>query len=883
MVADNKKTKAELIRELAELRQRMADFEAEAVVFDDRRMVENLESRAFIDQMQYQSSNAIFTFDLDGRIQGVNRKGPELTGCNLEELINSPLSTIFSMRALPQTSEHFIRVSIHGEMVSGHETEIVHKDGNTRAVLFHAAPYYKAGEIAGVVGTTEDISKQKSIERSLNEKEERFQRFIEAAADAIMGLDAHGRIDIWNKAATSMFGYKASEAIGRNLHELIVPQRFLSQANKGLKAFEKSGQGPLIGKVTECVALRNNGSEFPVEIAISSFQKGDAWHSTAIIRDITERKKFEQLLRQEELETRQIIDTARDAFIRLDDKGIIMEWNPQAVKTFGWSHQEAVGKSLAALVVPASMRKAHKQGIKHYLASGEGPVLGKTIEVNALHRDGHELPVELSIVALHFGEEITFNAFLRDISERKQTENTLVASQIRHEEAQRIAHFGHWELDLAKDELIWSDENYRIFGVEPGTANTYETFLATVHPDDYEFVNQAFTDSVKNRTPYDIEHRLLMQDGSIKWVNERGETDYAEDGTARRSIGTTLDITERKQAGEALHNSEEQIRLLLDSTAEAIYGLDLDGNCTSANAACLKMLGYKEDSELIGKNMHELIHHSRADGSPYPVEECHIYQAFREGTGTHVDDEVYWRKDGSCFPVSYWSYPVLKDNRITGGVVTFLDISEQVKSRDALQNNRERLRASLKGTIAAVVKSVEARDPYTAGHQNRVAELAVAIAYEMGLDEERIEGIRMGASIHDIGKIQLPAEILSKPAKLSDIEYSLIQTHPEVGYDILKDIYFPWPVADIAHQHHERLDGSGYPQGLKGEEICLEARIVAVADVVEAMSSHRPYRPALGLDAALEEIENHRAVYFDSEVVDATLKLFREKDFHFTD
>ena len=198
---------------------------------------------------------------------------------------------------------------------------------------------------------------------------------------------------------------------------------------------------------------------------------------------------------------------------------------------------------------------------------------------------------------------------------------------------------------------------------------------------------------------------------------------------------------------------------------------------------------------------------------------------------------------------------------------------------EALEVNQQQLeliRQNLRETIGAVAKAVEARDPYTAGHQRRVAILAAGIAQGMGMEQERIEGLRMGATIHDIGKIHLPAEILSKPAKLSDIEYSLIKAHPQVGYDILKDISFPWPIAEIACQHHERMDGSGYPQGLKGDEICLEARIVAVADVVEAMSSHRPYRAGLGIDMALGEIKRGRGSHYDADVVDACLKLFAD-------
>jgi len=198
-----------------------------------------------------------------------------------------------------------------------------------------------------------------------------------------------------------------------------------------------------------------------------------------------------------------------------------------------------------------------------------------------------------------------------------------------------------------------------------------------------------------------------------------------------------------------------------------------------------------------------------------------------------------------------------------------------------LQISLANLRKALGGIIQAMSLAIETRDPYTSGHQQRVADLARSIAQEMGLPEDQVDGLRMAGIIHDLGKIAVPAEILSKPTKLGNIELALIKIHPQTGYDILKDIDFPWPVAEIALQHHERMDGSGYPQGLKGKDILLEARILAVADVVEAMASHRPYRPALGMDAALDEIAKNRDTLYDPEVVDACLRLFREKGFRF--
>jgi PAS domain S-box-containing protein len=211
---------------------------------------------------------------------------------------------------------------------------------------------------------------------------------------------------------------------------------------------------------------------------------------------------------------------------------------------------------------------------------------------------------------------------------------------------------------------------------------------------------------------------------------------------------------------------------------------------------------------------------------------------------------------------------------------TMIDITERKQAAVKLLESLEQVRRAVQTTIQVLVLSVEIKDPYTAGHQRRMTNLARTIATEMGLPPEKIEGLRMAGVIHDIGKITLPTEILSKPTKLSNIEWSLIKEHVQLGYDILKDVESSWPLAEIVLQHHERLDGSGYPRALKGEEILIEARILAVADVVEAMASHRPYRPALGLDAALEEIEKNRGILYDSHAVDTCLRVFREKSYN---
>jgi PAS domain S-box-containing protein len=209
------------------------------------------------------------------------------------------------------------------------------------------------------------------------------------------------------------------------------------------------------------------------------------------------------------------------------------------------------------------------------------------------------------------------------------------------------------------------------------------------------------------------------------------------------------------------------------------------------------------------------------------------------------------------------------------GVWTSMD--QQQKNEAELRRYADRLEGSITATVGSIARLTELRDPYTAGHEQRVGEIAAAIAAEMGLDAQFQEGLRVAGSLHDIGKIGVPAEILIKPSRLSASEFKLVKEHPQYGHSILKDIDFPWPVADTALQHHERMDGSGYPQGLKGEDICLEARIVAVADVIESMAFHRPYRPSLGVDAALEEVERGSGRLYDPAVSSACLRLFREK------
>jgi len=318
------------------------------------------------------------------------------------------------------------------------------------------------------------------------------------------------------------------------------------------------------------------------------------------------------------------------------------------------------------------------------------------------------------------------------------------------------------------------------------------------------------------------------------------------------------EVEYREKTEKALHTSEINFRNMIYSNADGILILDKDSSIVRfMNPAAETIFGTKA-KHFVGRAFEHLV---------IPDKPTELDIIIGEGKSCVAEMRVMETE---------WEGQ-------TAYLASLRDITDRKRMQQRLQLSLDNLKTVMDGTISAMAMAVEMRDPYTSGHQHRVAELVKAIAEEIKLSAENIEGVYMAASIHDIGKISLPAEILSKPVKLTDIERQMIQAHSRVGYEILKGIDFSWPIAQIVLQHHERMDGSGYPHGLGGEEILIGARIVGVADVVETMASHRPYRPSIGLDKALEEVSQNSGRLYDKEVVVACLRLFNEKGFKFSE
>jgi PAS domain S-box-containing protein len=573
------------------------------------------------------------------------------------------------------------------------------------------------------------------------------------------------------------------------------------------------------------------------------------------IEDITERRKLEEAHNN----LAAIVESADDAIIGKDLAGIIVSWNRGAEIAYGYNAKEVIGKSISLLIPPG-----HPKEYKELLTKRSSGELIKNYETQRMRKDGKIVDVSLTISPVKdtSGEITGDSIIVRDITERKRLESLLLDSE---EQYRRL-------FETASDGIVLLEKREgKITHANPAT----EKMLGYTKN---ESIGSKLQDIgvMLDTSDFQTTMQNLNKSGIINYRNVKVETKSGQHidteiylvDRAKLVQCNIRDITERKLAKEDLKQAEERYRSIFENAQEGIFRSTPDGKMIMANQAMAKMFGYASPKELITGITDVARQHYVNPEDRRKLKEMIEEHGFIKG----YEAQLY-RKNGSIVWISITMHAV-RDEK--GHILYYDGIDEDITNR---KENTERMRKALGATVRAIAVTVETRDPYTAGHQRRVADLSRSIATEMKLSVDQIDGIRMAATIHDLGKISVPADILSKPKKLTDIEFSLIKTHPQSGYDILQDIDFPWPVARIVLEHHERMNGSGYPNGLTGDNILLESRIIAVADVVESMGTHRPYRPSLGIDAALEEIEKNRGTLYDDAVADACLRLFRERGY----
>ena len=454
----------------------------------------------------------------------------------------------------------------------------------------------------------------------------------------------------------------------------------------------------------------------------------------------------------------------------------------------------------------------------------------------------------------------------------------LQSAEARSRFALEGAGHGAWELDVTTGHASFSPVSKRMLGYEEDEiSDSIEEWRSRIHPDDLDATLAAVKEHLSGRSPaYISEHRVRCKDGSYKWVLARGKVlERTDDGAPWKFFGTSTDLTEVRSAADKLHRERRRMALAHASAIMGTWDYDIATGILHLHTPALFGLG-DEPRSLTLEEYFALTHPE--DRQPLrEVVERHLRDGGEYLTRCRFiwpDGSVHWIEDRG---VLYYD----DDGRPVSAFGICMDITERVESEQKLKEYVARLERSMLGTVDAISHMVDLRDPYTGGHEVRVGQLAAALGRELGLDEITCQGLQIIGRVHDIGKITIPAEILSKPGRLNDMEMNIVRTHAQQGYEILKDIEFDWPVAEVIRQHHERMDGSGYPRGLKGDEILLEARILAVADVVESMASHRPYRPARGIEPALAEIEANAGRLYDAEVAQACIRLFRERGFEF--
>jgi len=496
-------------------------------------------------------------------------------------------------------------------------------------------------------------------------------------------------------------------------------------------------------------------------------------------------------------------------------------------------------------------------------------------DVQITTKDGREVWVNAICKKIDYQGKPAGLVALREVTDRKRTEERLEASQERNRLLIENANEG---IVVIQDEVVKfaNPKTQELFSCTASEL-VLKPVVDIIHPDDRQTVMEQHYRRLRgDEVPHFHEFRIVDKAGNTKWVELNGV--LLSWGERPADLCFVRDITQRKLAEEALHQSEERFRNLVENTSDWVWEVDTGGTYTYVGPRVRDILGY-EPTEVVGKMPFHFMTAQESARVAGIFESCVKAKrpfAFVENVCLH--------KDGHMVYVEKSAVPFFDaDGNVCGFRGIDRDITERKCAEEELQHSYKKLEGTLDGVIQAMAQTVEIRDRHTAGHQRRVTELAHAIASELGLSGERARAVRIAGLLHDLGKITIPTEILSKPGRLTDMEFAIIRTHPRAAYEILKSIDFPWPVADIVVQHHERMDGSGYPSGLKGDQSTLEARILAVADVVEAMASHRPYRPALGVDRALKEIIGNRGRLYDSQVVDACLAVFSTGIFQFAD
>jgi PAS domain S-box-containing protein/putative nucleotidyltransferase with HDIG domain len=727
-----------------------------------------------------------------------------------------------------------------------------------------AAKGDKRGSQGRYVAIARDVTVQETAAVALREGEERLALALDATSDGLYDVDFRSGHTHYSPRYAAMLGYDPSELrpSQETWERLLHPEdrghavQVLREClSGGVDAYEMEFRLRTKSRAWRWILSRGK--------IVARDADGRALRLVGTHRDITPRVETREALRASEEKYRLLVENASEAVFVAQD-GFVKFSNQATARLLGRSPEDVAVRPFAEFIHPEDRAMV----IERYRRRLAGEDVESGYAIRVLHADGGTRWVMNNAVRVEWeGRPATLN-LVDDITERKRAEASVRESEERFRQIFEESPIGMVTAGL---DFRFTRTNVAFCRMLGYTEEEFlsKTFVDITHPDhvggDVESVKRVARGEIPS---YRTEKRYIRKDGRIVWGAV--VVSAVRDGAGRvlYFISMIEDITARRESEEALAESERKYREMANALPTCVFEADLSGRVTYANQTGLDWFGYSED-EIVGhKNIVEMVVEEEREMA------SRTFQRAAEVGDVPAGEYLAKRKDGTTFPSLVSSRAIVRDGRTVGVRGILIDVTERVEAA-------RRIERTLLGTIHALGVTTERRDPYTAGHQERVARLAVAMGRKMGLSEDQLEGLRVAGLLHDVGKVSVPAEILSKPTALTAIEFSIVRVHPETGHAILQEIEFPWPVAAIVLQHHERMDGSGYPRGLRGDEILLEARILAVADTLEAMASHRPYRAAIGMKDALNEVALGRGTVYDEGAAAACLEIFAEGGFSF--
>jgi PAS domain S-box-containing protein len=740
----------------------------------------------------------------------------------------------------------------------------------------------------------------------LSGSENRYRLLFERSKDGILIVTPGGAIVDANPAWLGMFGYSREEFSKLNSVDLYANPseraQFLSRMTEA--GFVRD----------EVLYRRKDGSTFVGERTSAAVknESGAVVAYQTIARDVTERSQAARALRDSEQKYRSLFEQSMDAICLASPGGHILEANKAYLDLFGYSRDDLATLNVEDQYVDSDRRTRFLE----WMATHDTLV---NDDVQFRRRDGTTMDCLHSAVARR-GEDggvLGYQSSIRDVTEMRRARESERQQHMFAERLMETSPACVLTFDAGSKVISANPETERVLGLarEDVLGMTAGKELAWLDASGNPLQDEPIRSVLSSGLPiYGIECTVQLPAGR-RILSVSAAPLFSGDDSVTGVVATVEDITERKQMEEDIRRSYDTQAAIDAILKVSLEDLSLEQILERSLDAILAIPWLAFESRgcvFLVEDEPGVLRMKAQRGLAPPIQEacsrlqfgrCLCGRAAQTG-GTQYAEGLDPRHEITYEGITHHGHycvPIVSAGEVLGVVNVyvreghrrdkreeeFLDaaantlagVIERKKRESEKERLLERLQKALAATIEAMSAAVDARDPYTSGHQRRVALIADAIAGEMGAGDEVRQAVSMAGQVHDLGKLQIPAEILAKPGRLSPIEFELIKCHSQASYDILKNIDFPWPVADIALQHHERLDGSGYPQGLKGNEMRLEARILAVADVFEAMSSHRPYRAAPGAEAALEELQRNRGKLFDPDAVDACVRLVRDRGF----